>query len=204
MRRIFLGDDSIYLEMEENDLQNFLGTFELINHFMDRTFGHPAMQKLIQSGQKYDLIIMDWFCKDAELYYGNLFQAPIIFTSSFGTQNDVSYIINNAQPSSYVPVSGFAFTDDMDFFDRVRNTLAAVFVDVIIYYNRLKQQRILNRHFENAPNIDDMVDNVHLMFTNAHPVFETPRPYVPNVIPIGGIHVQEPKPLPKVCIICDK
>ncbi|XP_018573405.1 UDP-glucuronosyltransferase 2B15-like [Anoplophora glabripennis] len=191
------SDDNIYLEMEKNALLNFLGAFDLIHHFMDKTFGHPAMQKLIQSGEKFDLIIIDWFCKEAELFYANIFEAPVIFTSSFGAQYDMNYVVNNAEPYSYLPVSGFPFTDEMDFSDRFGNTLAIVLVKILMLYNKIHNQRILNKHFKNAPSIDELMGNVDLVLSNAHPIFETPRPYVPNIICIGGVHIQETKPLPQ-------
>ncbi len=39
--------------------------------------------------------------------------------------------------------------------------------------------------------------NVSLIFQNDHFVSAQPRPYLPNVIEIGGIHVKKPKSLPK-------
>lgn len=184
--------------MENNNLLNFIGAFQLIWHFTNRTFGHPAMQKLIQSGEKFDLIIMDWFCKDAELFYGNIFEAPIIITSSFGTQAEMNYLINNAEPYSYVPISGFSFTDEMGFFGRLGNTLGALYLESVLFYNKIQHQRILDNHFKNAPSIDELRGNVDLVFSNGHPTLETPRPYVPNIISIGGVHVEETKPLPQV------
>ncbi|XP_023312103.1 UDP-glucuronosyltransferase 2B15 [Anoplophora glabripennis] len=191
------SDEKIYLEMGSNIFSNFLGAFKLIWHFTNRTFGHPAMHKLIQSGEKYDLIIMDWFMKDAELFYGNIFQAPIIFTCSFGAQAEVNYLTNNPEPYSYVPVSGFSFTEEMNYFDRIGNTLGALFLEAFLFYNKIQHQRILNSYFPNAPSIDELKSNVDLIFSNSHPTFESPRPYVPNIISIGGVHVQEPKPLPQ-------
>ncbi|KAJ8924523.1 hypothetical protein NQ315_007321 [Exocentrus adspersus] len=190
------ADGSIYLEMEKHDLQNFMGTYELIRRFTNKTFAHPAMQSLIKSGDKFDLIVMDWFCKDAELFYGNIFEAPIILTSSFGTQNELNYLINNPEPYSYVPASGFAYTDEMGFLDRLGNTLAVLFVEAFLFRNEIQQQMILDRYFDNAPRIWELRRNIDLIFTNAHPTFETPRPYLPNIIPIGGVHVQEPQLLP--------
>ncbi|KAJ8963142.1 hypothetical protein NQ318_018607 [Aromia moschata] len=191
------SDDDIYLKMEKNTALNLIGALHLANHFTDRAFSHPVIRKLINSGQIFDLIIMDWFLKDAELFYGYIFQAPVIVTSSFGTQAQVNYLVNNPEPYAYVPGSGYNYTDDMTFIDRVGNTIGMLYIDVLVFLNRILQQRILDSHFENAPRLDEMRDNVALVFSNAHPVFETPRPYLPNVISVGGLHIQEPEPLPQ-------
>lgn len=45
--------------------------------------------------------------------------------------------------------------------------------------------------------MDEMHKNFSFIFTNHHVSFSTPRPYLPTIIEIGGIHVKPAKKLPK-------
>lgn len=51
---------------------------------------------------------------------------------------------------------------------------------------------------ENAPDGYALLKKIALVFVNSHFTFDLPRPWTPNLIEIGGIHVTDPKPLPEV------
>lgn len=46
------------------------------------------------------------------------------------------------------------------------------------------------------PYIGDLVYNTSMIFVNSHFSFGGPRPKAPTVIDLGGVHIQEAKPLP--------
>lgn len=43
-----------------------------------------------------------------------------------------------------------------------------------------------------------MVYNTSILFVNSHFSANPPRPAVPGFVEIGGVHIEHPKPLPKV------
>lgn len=49
--------------------------------------------------------------------------------------------------------------------------------------------------------IDVLAYNTSLLLVNSHFSVNFPRPMVPNVIEVAGIHIKNPKPLPEVIII---
>lgn len=54
------------------------------------------------------------------------------------------------------------------------------------------QQQYLNELFPNAtnmPTIDELKRNVSLVLLNTHLTVGTPRPYAPNMIEVGGMHI---------------
>jgi len=69
-----------------------------------------------------------------------------------------------------------------------------------LYWKYLpEQEKIYRKYFgEAAPPLLDVLTNTPLLFTNDHFSLTFPRPLGTNVIPLGGIHVQPVKPLPKV------
>lgn len=54
---------------------------------------------------------------------------------------------------------------------------------------------------EDAPYANELMKKISLVFVNSHFSFDQPRPWIPNLVEIGGIHVTNPKPLPKVTSI---
>lgn len=60
------------------------------------------------------------------------------------------------------------------------------------------QESVYKRYFENLlpkrerlPNIIELIHNVNLVLVNSHPALHYPRPYVPNMIQIGGAHINQ-------------
>lgn len=51
------------------------------------------------------------------------------------------------------------------------------------------------------PYMGDLEYKTVIALVNSHPAIDFPEPLGPNVIPVGGLQILEPKPLPKVYII---
>lgn len=50
----------------------------------------------------------------------------------------------------------------------------------------------------NFPYLADLEKQTVISFINTHPSIEVAEPLPPNVIPVGGLQIQEPKPLSEV------
>lgn len=63
-----------------------------------------------------------------------------------------------------------------------------------------KQQRLMQEAFafSNMPNVWELQKKMVLALVNTHFSFETVEPLPSNVIPVGGLQIQEPKPLDAV------
>lgn len=48
------------------------------------------------------------------------------------------------------------------------------------------------------PDLDDLVRNTSLLMVNSHFSLNHARPTVPNFVEVGGLHIHDSKPLPKV------
>jgi glucuronosyltransferase len=60
------------------------------------------------------------------------------------------------------------------------------------------QRYLYNKYFPNAKrSFDEMYHNTSIVFINHHVSSTSPRPYLPNIFEIGGIHVKPVKPLPE-------
>ena len=111
----------------------------------------------------------------------------------------LSDFTGNVLPYSYVPGAGIFITDEMSFKERVLMTLFNLAINTLFIPRRkTAHYELLKRYFDNPPTIPELQENVALVLSNSHFSFETVRPYTPNIIPVGGFHVDEPKNLPEV------
>lgn len=61
------------------------------------------------------------------------------------------------------------------------------------------QDEIVRKHIQwHFPYLADIEKKTVLAVINTHPAFDGPEPMPPNVIPVGGLQIQEPKKLPDV------
>lgn len=156
-----------------------------------------ALDDLINSNASFDLIIYDIMMSDAILGLGYHFNAPVIGISTMGTTEMVNIMAGNPSPPSYVPSLFLSFPDEMNFLQRLANTvLGTMFSSMARFYFWPLHDRLLHEKFPNAPPLEDLIHNISIFFYNTHFSLESPRPYLPNMIQIGGFHIVE-ETLPK-------
>ena len=59
----------------------------------------------------------------------------------------------------------------------------------------------MNKYFSrDVPSVQELVQNMSLVLSNSHFSLNQPRPFVPNFIEIGGMHIDKNTTLSKVLI----
>lgn len=180
--------------------QSKLGILSNINmqtHLVNLTMQSKAMKHLLESDNKYDVIIQAYAFNEAYLGLAHHFNARVIgYITMSATQNAVS-LMGSSAPYSYVPQPLIGLTDNMNFFERTINTLIGIaFTLIHRYYLYPKQMQLLEQYFPDYPPLDEIErERVDIFFCNAHFGNESPRPRTPNIINIGGYHVQQPQAL---------
>lgn len=160
-------------------------------------YEQEAIQNLIKSDSKFDVIIV--FHPSGEMFFplSHRFNAPIILFSALGGNNFLNKLTGNIGPYSYVPNPLSPFTENMTFYERVVNTLMGLGMEIITDFVLHPQYKALSKtHFPEAPPFEELCNNVALALVNSHFSTESPRPYVPNTIQIGGFHVEAAELLP--------
>ncbi|XP_053677533.1 UDP-glycosyltransferase UGT5-like [Anopheles nili] len=165
------------------------------------TLQHPNVGKLIASNEKFDLVVMENFLNDAHLGFAHHFKAPCVALSTFGASRWTNDMVGTPSPISYVPHPFLSFTDRMSFVQRIGNTLMNV-MDMVL--GQLLDYPVQSAMYEEAfpdpkPTLEQLRrSSVSLVLLNNHFSLSYPRPYVPNMIEVGGMHVnRKPKPLPE-------
>lgn len=159
-------------------------------------------QEFLKVKQHFDVVVVEILLNDALLGFGHYYNAPVIGLSAFGATKYTTDLVGSPNFASYVPFVSNHYTDRMNFWQRMYNSLSLWFEDIMYScYYLPKQQKIMEQLFpeaKNWPSVDEIRRNVSLVLLNTHTIIGTARPYAPNMIEVGGMQIQkEIKPLPQ-------
>lgn len=170
-----------------------LGT-ELTN----RTLGHNNVQNLLNSGKKFDLVIIEYFFNDALIGLGHFFKVPVILVAPNAISGVNNNLFANPTPASYVPHVLSHYNKNMNFWQRLHNLYIATVHDLMKEFITMPRHReIFKKYLSQDLNLDNALENVSLVLTNSHVSVTDSVPHQPNMIEIGGYHVGPPKKLPQ-------
>lgn len=193
--------DTIQDNHKKTVLENVIQIYDIGIDITNSTLSHPNVIELINSDEKFDLVFLEIFLNEAMLGFGHRFKAPIVTMSTLGATKWINDLLGSPKPLSYVPHLFLDLTDKMSFRERLLNTFVSVLENAIMYFSYTpKQTEIYERTFKGPkPTLEDMKRNsVSLGLLNNHFSLSFPQPYLPNLIEVGGMHVNtKPTPLPK-------
>lgn len=167
-------------------------------------FSSTEVQKLSKNNVKFDLVMLKVFETECVYQLAKQFECPIIGMHSsailswtakrFALSINPSYISN-----IYMPASA-----NMNFWQRLENTVMTcihlIFYNYVMFEN---DKAVVAKYFDvdEASAFGTLAYNTSIFLANIHYTVNHPRPLVPNVIEIGGIHIGDPRPLPKVMLM---
>jgi glucuronosyltransferase len=178
---------------------NFLAYMGYVN--CENTMEFPAMKKFIAANEKFDLIVTELFNTDCMLGYVYKQNTPFIAMSTsilmpwaharFGNPDNPSYMGNHFLYHGY----------EMTFPERFINVLYQEGLKLVYKFMFEKPAYELAKKYfgESLPPLSEIAKNTSLLLVNSHFSLNQPRPLVPNIVEVGGIHLQPPEHnLPKV------
>ncbi|XP_034662757.1 UDP-glucuronosyltransferase-like [Drosophila subobscura] len=160
----------------------------------------PAVVELINSKQNFDAVITEVFLNEAHFGLAEHFNAPLIGMGTFGAISWNTDLVGTPSPPSYVPHALLKFSDHMSLVERVANLAFVTYEHLFLnFYYLPLQEAIYRKHFpNNKQDFYEMRKNTALVLLNQHVSLSFPRPYSPNMIEVGGMHINRKRqPLPK-------
>lgn len=170
----------------------------------DKMLSFHKVQELLKSEEKFDLVITETFFTDCFLPFVHKFSAPNVAISScvmFPWSNDR---MGNPDNPSYIPSQGTWFSDQMSFSERLINVVTNIALKIMFSVaERIVTEGYVHKHIGNdVPPLSDIARNTSLLLVNTHFSLNRPRPLVPGIVEVGGLHLKPPKKLPKVRLMC--
>ncbi|XP_046662637.1 UDP-glucosyltransferase 2-like [Homalodisca vitripennis] len=164
-----------------------------------KVLDEPEYQDLLKAHDQYDIVITELFGSDCFAYYAYKLKIPMIAVTTsmampwaadrFGLPDNPSYILNYFQ----------RFSPNMNFWERIYNTVTLLYGKFwhLWIFSRETQAMVEKSFREPLPPVSEVVANTSMYFINSYHALLQSRPFPPNVIEIGGIHIKKKKPLPK-------
>ena len=183
---------------------NFWSFLSYVEAGCRRGFEHPFTNELLK--ENFDLVILTPLYN--ECLYGLLHKMNV----SVVLFNQVSILPWQAESfgaptlPAFSPLLYYGFSDQMNFVERVINFLGMVYFEgVLEFYYNPAMERLYREYVDaKAPPLKEIERNSSLILANSHIAFVPPRPMMPDIIEVGGLHLRPPNSLPKVCQISIK
>ncbi|XP_040603239.1 UDP-glucuronosyltransferase 2B17-like [Mesocricetus auratus] len=154
------------------------------------------MTKLQKS--KFDVLVSDAIAPCGELI-AELLQIPFLYTLRFTPgfkveKNSGGFIV----PPSYVPIILSGLGGQMTFMERVRNMICMLYFDFWFQsLNEKKWDQFYSETLGRHTTLAETIGKAEMWLIRSYWDLEFPRPTLPNVDYVGGLHCKPAKPLPK-------
>ncbi|XP_037945448.1 UDP-glycosyltransferase UGT5-like [Teleopsis dalmanni] len=195
-----VSKDDLLNTVNRNIVQNIINFHGMGLKVTEAVLQEPGVQKLLLSNQTFDITLIEVFLSEALYGLAEHFNAPMVAFSSFGAIAWNTDMVGSPSPPSYVPNAMLPFGDRMTLLQRIANQGYLTFERALIdFYYLPKQAELYNRHFpQNKRNMYEVRKNAAAVFVNQHVSLSAPRPYMPNQIEVGGLHINRKRtPLPE-------
>ncbi|XP_053666700.1 UDP-glucosyltransferase 2-like [Anopheles marshallii] len=202
---LYSGPDSIdLLEMANENLFKSVISFyrDFVVHECAGTLKSKGLKYLMDYPDdfRFDLVLHDFTCGPCLLGALHKFNyPPLVSVTAFNNPPYSTEVIGGHKFYSYVPFYSLSYDTDMSFFQRVHNTLLSL--TDMFYRNCISNPRIdamMREYFryEDLPYAPELHQRSKLMLVNAHYSIDFPESAPPNLIPVGGVQIRDPAPLP--------
>ena len=160
-------------------------------------------QKLmaLKDKEKFDVIIIDLTLEECFLGFVPLFgNPPLIAITAYVSPPWYSTFVGNPQLLSFTNSYILPFADRMTFSQRMANFMLHNYV---LYYRKFYHlpimDKIAQKYFgKSTPLPSEIEKNISLVMVNTHYSIDYPRPVLPAMITIGGLHIKTGRKLPNV------
>ncbi|KFB51596.1 hypothetical protein ZHAS_00019668 [Anopheles sinensis] len=148
----------------------------------------------------FDLIVHDYLsapCLTA-LAHHRFGKPPLVAVTAYHAPSTTAYMSGAFQYSALVPNHVYDAMEEMTYCQRFTNFLLNVWEELLQTYDMIPQSNQLLRQYDpTLPDVAEFNRETKVVLLNANPIIQFTEPMMPNVIPVGGLQIIKPKPLPE-------
>ncbi|RXN28591.1 UDP-glucuronosyltransferase 2A1-like protein [Labeo rohita] len=194
---------SAYESDQLNFLQYQIKFYELAFKHQDMAFSYcdgiiksPELMDKLRNGT-FDIVLSDPHFQCSDIVAEEL-NVPLVYT--FHVTN--TYIVEQKcgqmpSPPSFIPGAMTKLTDKMSFRERIKNILFYCTQDVFSIVMWKRMDNYYTEYFGRPTSYCEMMGKADIWLIRTYWDFEFPRPFLPNIKYVGGLHCTPAKPLPK-------
>lgn len=170
------------------------------------TLNSPPIKKFIdEENLQFDLVITEQFQQESFNMFAFKYNCPIVTIGTLDYAEHMHNAKGQITPWSHVPHFLSYSTDKMGFIERVENIMVSLY-DMIgrrfYYYPKLNQMtreafsKLENQRGGKLPSVEELEKKVSVHLMNSNSAMSYPRPKMPGMVDIAGVHIKSQKPLP--------
>ncbi|XP_050083330.1 UDP-glucuronosyltransferase 2B7-like [Anopheles aquasalis] len=149
---------------------------------------------------KFDLFVSDFMigpCITSMILH-RFKDVPYIPSSPYNAPSTAAAVLGAYTYSGLVPNHVYDVPEAMSFVERIKNLYYDLY-EIILHETFLHPEadRILRKLYPDAPSTKSFYRNVRVSLINVNPAIQYKEPMMPNMISVGGLQIQKPKPLPE-------
>lgn len=178
----------------------FLMMKNLLDPVCNIGYDLPIIKKVLE--EKWDLIFFTPLFN--ECLYGLVYKlnaTTVIYTQT-GVPTWIADNLGSPNPPSHTSSMLVGYEEEMSFRQRMFNVFRSVFDWAVMNWYYFPAMENIYRKALNDPHlpgIKEIERNTSIVLMNSQISFNSPRPYLPDLIEVGGLHLVPPKPVePKV------
>uniref|UniRef100_A0A182JNW2 UDP-glucuronosyltransferase n=1 Tax=Anopheles christyi TaxID=43041 RepID=A0A182JNW2_9DIPT len=182
---------------------NFNEFHELVVWGMDSckaALNSSAIDEIFKAHQTvpFDLVVIEFFATDCMAAIAWMLEVPLVGLSSCALMPWHYDRVGLPDSPSYIPSEFSTFSENMGPWERMENWIVTRAVKNLYRIVQMSDNTLLKAKFPNAdiPDVTEIVRNTSLILVNQHYTLSGARPLIPSVVEIGGVHIQNAKPLP--------
>lgn len=164
----------------------------------ENTLSHNNVLNFLKTNETFDVVIMERFMNEALQGFAVHFNCPLIILNTFSANAWINVLTGNPAPTSYIPYAFLKYSSRMNFWERLTNTLMDFYINCLLkFYLFPQQKQLFDKYFNTDLNFYDVIYNASVVLLNSNIITNQPVPYVPNMINIGGYHLNPTGRLPR-------
>lgn len=173
--------------------------FKLFSVIFEKQIQTDEVQDIINNKNiRFDLILAE-ACVRTTLILSHVYKAPVILMSSFGTMVGTNSITGAPNHPLLQPAVVRQRLYNLSFWEKIQEIYRQYTFERISSSMEYEENMGLKRIFgPDIPLLNELYNNVDMVFLNVHPIWNDNQPVPPSVIYMGGMHQNPEKELPKV------
>lgn len=148
--------------------------------------------------EKYDLVVTDLGVTGFLLGAAQFSNAPVMGLTAFGVPQRIHELLGNPASVAINPQFMASYGENMNLLERLDNFILHIVSSISHYFADQHETAAAKSLFGEQTDMKKIFDRLNVVLVNANLATDPKIPMVPGLIPIGGLHIEEPKPLPKV------
>ncbi|CAL8089902.1 unnamed protein product [Orchesella dallaii] len=186
---------------ENKEKNKNVNPFLMLDFFQDLcrdTYDLPIIKEIMKGS--FDLIFVQPMFNDCAFGLVHKMKAPLVLFSPVSVGGFLAEKVGAHFPPSFNPHLFLSFQPEMNFYERFVNFGFTVLFEGILrfYYEPGMEALYREKLGDNSiPSVREILANTSLILSNGHFTLHRPKPYMPDIVDVGGLHSRPAKPIPK-------